>query len=529
MRDRILFEDAVFHTGRTETERFSYMLVEKGRIKALSDTMPDRREYDRCVDLGGGHVYPCLIDGHTHLLYSIVAAAMGFDLCSIRAGGVAPDTMAGVEQRLREFAAGKGKDELVVANNYIISAIDQRRLPNRHELDSWCGGRAAVIYTIDGHASALSTQMLKKMGIEPEGHDGVLMGEAHDRALGRLTDIIASAVTPAVLARGVANVENACAAYGISHLGALEGNGDSEKDPTTALMVQLARHMAIKPRLYFQYFDVNRADKFRKYQLHPRVGGCGEWEMDGATGAHSSAFRTPFKDTGTTAPCYYTQEQVDRQVALADRKGYQIASHAIGECAIERICKALMNTAPGRLHRLEHGEFPDEASLALYKSGRFAVMMQPGYAWIDKRFLHSYEQFLEAEIIGRMKLKTLVDAGVCVCGSSDSPVQAMDPYLQMAGMVDFYIPEESISAYEAFRCYTINAARALEEEGDIGSLEEGKEANFFVADEDLFRLDAAGIMDFRPRRTYYGGRPWKQRRGTVAELAGMMLSRPHKI
>jgi predicted amidohydrolase YtcJ len=32
------------------------------------------------------------------------------------------------------------------------------------------------------------------------------------------------------------------------------------------------------------------------------------------------------------------------------RKGYQIASHAIGEAAIERIIEALNKTASGRLH-----------------------------------------------------------------------------------------------------------------------------------------------------------------------------------
>ena len=72
-----LFENAHFHTGRSETEVFSYMLVEKGRIKALSNERPAPQEYCRRVDLGGGHAYPCLIDGHTHLLYTIVAGEPG--------------------------------------------------------------------------------------------------------------------------------------------------------------------------------------------------------------------------------------------------------------------------------------------------------------------------------------------------------------------------------------------------------------------------------------------------------------------
>lgn len=524
-----LFENAVFHTGRSVDEVFKFMLVEKGRIKKLSHSRPAMGSYKKSIDLHGQHVYPCMIDAHVHLLYSIVTAAMGFDVCKIEGNSVVPNTIAGIEKRMREFAATKKKCELVVANNYILSAIDELRLPSRQELDDWCGGRAAVIYTIDGHASALSSAMLKKIGIDPEGHSGVLMGEAHERVQGKLTDAIASAVTPSVLARGIAKVENDCAAWGISHVAALEGNGDSEKDLTTALLVFLARRMKLNVRVYFQYFDAMRVEKWRKYQLHPRLGGCGEWEMDGATGAHSSAFKVPFRDTGKTAPCYYSQQQVDEAVRKADELGYQIASHAIGECAVERITTALLSTRPGRFHRVEHGEFFDEESFERYKSGRFAVVMQPGYAWIDKRFLHSYEKFLPDEIIERLKFASLYRAGVCVCASSDSPVQSMDPYVQMRGMCDFYHREESLSAFEAFRCYTANPAKALEEDDCIGTLEEGKEANFFTAGEELFSMDADAIASFKPSATYYGGKIYRNKKGSLAELVKLVLTKPHKV
>ena len=525
----ILFENARFYTGREENEYFSYMLVEKGRIKSLSRQRPHKGQFSRSVDLGGGFVYPCLIDPHVHLLYTIVLSAMGFDVCSIENGSVVPSTMEGIEKRLRSFAAGKKPGETVVANNYILSAIDQRRLPTRQELDDWCGGRAAVVYTIDGHASALSTAMLKKIGLEPEGHSGVLMGEEHERVQGRITDAISSMVTPSVLARGIAAVENNCAAMGVSHLGALEGNGDSPKDLTTVLLVHLARHMSVQVRLYLQYFDVDRVEKFRKYLKSPRIGGCGEWEMDGATGAHSSAFSVPFKDTGSIAPCYYSQQQVDEAVAKAHALGYQIASHAIGECAIERITESLLKLEPGRFHRVEHGEFFNEKCFERYKSGRFAVVMQPGYAWIDKRYLHSYQQFLPQEIVDRLSFGSLYRAGVCVCGSSDSPVQGIDPYLQMCGMVDFYHESESVSTFEAFRCCCANAARALGEEDELGSLEEGKLANFFVADRQLFELDAAALSSFRPRETWYEGKKWKKKRGSIWELIAMLLRPAHKI
>lgn len=297
----------------------------------------------------------------------------------------------------------------------------------------------------------------------------------------------------------------------------------------TALTVRLARHFDVGVRFYFQYTDISRAEAFAKYQKHLRIGGCGDWEMDGATGSHSSAFHVPFKDTGKTAPCYYGQDFVDDLVKRADEKGYQIASHAIGEAAIERIIEALKKTGSGRLHRIEHCEFHSDASLEDLKKCRWAVMMQPGYAWIDKRYLHTYTQFLPQEIVDRLRFKTLYDAGVCLCGSSDSPVQDLDPYLQMLGMVEFYNESESVTPFEAFRAYTLNPARAILEEDERGTLEPGKAADFFTADEDLFRLSPGQLVNFRPAATYYAGKPYKNKKGTVAELALSMLGRPKPV
>lgn len=50
----------------------------------------------------------------------------------------------------------------------------------------------------------------------------------------------------------------------------------------------------------------------------------------------------------------------------------------------------------------------------------------------------------------------------------------MDPYLQMLGMVQFYREEESVTPYQAFRCYTAHAAKAIGEEDEYGTLEKGK-------------------------------------------------------
>lgn len=529
MSKTILYKNGIIFTGRSKTDAYHNMVVQNGRVKKLVNDELNEMLFDETVDLEGKYVFPCFIDPHVHLLMTVAAHALGFEICKIKGNQVVPFTMAGIEDSLREFASTKKKNQTIVANNYIPSAIDERRLPTKDELDDWCEGRPVAIYTMDGHASALSTKMLEKIGIDPEGHNGILQGEDHDRNLGKLTDAVASAITPKAIAKGLAKVENMCAAKGVSHIGALDGNGDSPKDLTTHLIVHLARHMKVKVRMYFQYFNVERAEKFQKYQKRPRIGGCGEWEMDGASGAHSASFSVPYKDTKETAPCYYTQEEVDKIVMEADSKGYQIASHAIGDNAIRMLASALMKTKSDVFHRLEHGEFPTEDTMEAYKSGKFAVVMQPGYSWVDKRFLHSYEQVLSQDVIERLKFKSWYDAGICVCGSSDSPVQAIDQFQQMLGMVQYYIPSESVTMYEAFRCCTINAAKAMNEAHNIGSLEVGKEANFFISDRNLFELKPEELSEFMPLETYYDGELYEEKKGTLGELIKMMFTKAHKI
>ncbi|MDO4572599.1 MAG: amidohydrolase family protein [Clostridia bacterium] len=526
MARTLFFTDAIIHTGRAEGETAASMLVRDGRVLAL-DTEPEGR-HER-IPLGGRHVYPCLIDGHMHLLPTVVLAAAGFDLCHIGERGVEPHDLKGIEAKLSAFAADRPRNAVLVGNRYVLSAIDERRLPSRQELDAWCGGRAVVIYTIDGHASALSTAMLKKLRIDPAGHDGVLMGEAHERVQGRLTDILAASVTPGVLARGIANFHNDCARCGIACVGALEGNGDSKKDPTTRLIAFLAGRFDVDVRMYLQYMEIERARPFWRRQAHARIGGCGDWEMDGATGAHSAAFSLPFKDTGRIAPPYYEQDFVNERVRTADAQGLQIASHAIGDVAVDRLLAALRETESGRMHRVEHGEFASDAAIDEIAARGYALMMQPGYSWMDKRYLHTYEQFLPEALIARLKLKSLYDKGICVCGSSDSPVQELDPWLQMRGMTEFYHEDESLRPFEAFRCCTLHPARALLEEDERGTLEPGRRADFFTADTDIFALSPARLGAFRPLETYYAGRPARRWRGTLWELFRLLLRRPRPI
>ena len=103
---KILFCDGIFHSGKSEYDTFAYMTVENGIITGTYHKRPAGK-YTEEISLGGQHVYPCLIDGHIHMLFTIAAMAMGFNICEITDEGVVPSDIRGVEKKIRSYAASQ--------------------------------------------------------------------------------------------------------------------------------------------------------------------------------------------------------------------------------------------------------------------------------------------------------------------------------------------------------------------------------------------------------------------------------------
>lgn len=521
-RTGTLYYNGHVHTFIAEDDIYTAIGVRDGIIDYVGDD-PDTFRYGGTVDLQGRHVLPTLTDSHLHLLYSMVLAARSFEICTIEHDHVTPDSLDGIRGRISDYCARHPKDKLIVANGYITSAIQENRLPTRHELDAWTCGRAIVIYNLDGHSSSLSTKTLEMLKLPVDDSDGIFRGEAHEFMQGRVTDLIARTLSLKTIRTGVANFVNECHAYGVSRICALDGNEDVKNDILTKALAYVATKLPLDIAFFPQYMDFSKAASIFRRQGHKRIGGCSAWELDGSVSSRSAAFSTPYRDSDQCGHCYYPDEVIEEKVRLAHEQDIQLTCHAIGDCAIDQIIRAYEKCPPyverGKpMNRIDHCEFPSPAAVEKLKDLGVAITVQPGFAYIDKRYLRGYERYLsDAALSNIIPLRTLMDSGVCLCGSTDSPVQSLDPYVQIRGMVEYYVPEQSLTPYQAYQTYSTNAAKML---GTDARLAIGNPASFNVYNDDptVQAVEAEALW-----LAVAHGAPVKRMTGTGTELVGILL------
>ncbi|MHA1231083.1 MAG: amidohydrolase [Candidatus Helarchaeota archaeon] len=499
--------------------------IKKGKIVKIYTKEPGNSNIiaKKTIDMEGKTIIPAFTDSHFHFMATAALKKMAFYVSEFKEGKLVFYDLEEVGKKIKEFADQIPRSRPVLCYNYVISAISEDRLPTRYELDSWCPDRAVVIISMDGHSSAYSTKALRMMNIDPEGHDGILRGEDHEFNMNRLQDIVKKTLSISMLIAGVEEVINDAIQHGIVGLHCLDGFDELKKDLALWFISKFGGIFPIYIRLYPQIRDANRILSIVKRMSYKRIGGCGGWEMDGSISSKTAAFFESYKDDPENfGRCYMSQDQVNHYVKIANELGFQICSHAIGTKAIERILsgyESVLKVEPNNQgqknplrHRIEHFEFPtsEQVERAIKKLG-LLVSAQPGFSWMDDNFQRAYRKYLTKEQFERqIPLKTIFKLGGFILGSSDSPVQHLNPFIQIHGMVNFPIKKERLDVYQALRTYTYNGAYATFEEDVRGTLTVGKSADFIILDKDPFKIPTDKIIDVKVLKTYLKGNEMKK-------------------
>jgi predicted amidohydrolase YtcJ len=214
----------------------------------------------------------------------------------------------------------------------------------------------------------------------------------------------------------------------------------------------------------------------------------------------------------------FSPEEFGKVAIEADRRGLQIAVHAIGDGAVRAVLDGYeaaqqKNGKRDSRHRIEHIEVVTESDVPRFAKLGVLASMQPPHP------PGTMGLPLEPTVsrIGRERWplsyawRTMKNAGAHVVFASDWPVSAIDP---MAGIHAAVTrkrwsdtdPDQSFSLMEAIAGYTVEGAYAEFAEDRKGRLKPSYLADAVILSADIEAVDRETLHQVKPVTTICGGR-----------------------
>ncbi|MGH8629440.1 MAG: amidohydrolase, partial [Burkholderiales bacterium] len=255
--------------------------------------------------------------------------------------------------------------------------------------------------------------------------------------------------------------------------------------------------------------------------------------LDGGMLTGSAYMRQPWGVSeiyGISDPAYrgvrfIPKERLVPMVRAAVERGLQFTAHSVGDGAVHALLEAYAEVdkaLPVRKTRpcISHSNFMSRE--AVEEAARLGVMpdIQPAWLYLDAHTL--LKQFGYERLRYFQPLRSLFEAGAIAGGGSDhmqkiGSLRSVNPYNPFLGMATAVTrrakqsssplhAEEALTREQAIRFYTINNARLLNCDDQLGSLGPGKLADLIVLDTDLLACPEEKIAATQVLRTYVGGK-----------------------
>ncbi|MER6557389.1 amidohydrolase [Streptomyces sp. NPDC001027] len=453
------------------------MVVERGQVAWVgSEGAADAFAggVDEVVDLDGALVTPAFTDAHVHTT-STGLALTGLDLS-------AAPSLAAALARVREFAASRPHDKVLLGHGWDASRWPEGRPPRRAELDEAAGGRPLYLSRIDVHSAAVTTALL---ALAPRARDAA--GFADEEPLTRdahhtVRAAAFAAVTPAQRAEAQRTALAHAASLGIGSVHECAGPEISSEDDFTDLLRLAARTPGPRVVGYWAERDVDKARELGA------LGAAGDLFVDGALGSHTACLHTPYADAGHTGAAYLDADEVAAHVTACTEAGLQAGFHAIGDAAVTAVVEGVRAAAEkvglarirAARHRVEHVEMLTPETVAAFAELGLTASVQPAFDALWGGAEGMYAQRLGADRARTLNpFAALLRAGVPLAFGSDSPVTPLDPWGTVRAAAFHRTPEHRVSARAAFTAHTRGGWRAVGRD-DAGVLVPGAPADYAV-------------------------------------------------
>ena len=207
-------------------------------------------------------------------------------------------------------------------------------------------------------------------------------------------------------------------------------------------------------------------------------------------------------------------EPYTRVVRALNQRGWRVATHAVGDAAIDLVLDAYEaadrdRTIADKRWSIEHGFLPRADQFPRMKKLGVVVSAQ-NHLYLAAPSLKNYWGASRAARVTPMR--AYIDAGIPVSTGTDSAVVPYPPFWTLYHFITrdtisggVMGPDQRITREEALRAATLGNAYLTFEERSRGSIEEGKLADFIVLAKDFLTCPEKEIEQMTVLTTVVGG------------------------
>ncbi len=477
---------------------------------------PDTRRRDA----GGATLLPGFVESHLHLF----SGAYGETLLQL-AGVKGFDAL---KRAVDGFAAANPDTPLLFGQGADYALLGPDRMLDRHALDAICPDRPLIVMAYDFHSAFANTAALKAAGLLQGralppgnevvmGEDGLATGELHEkhaflpvldlRTTGGREMLGMSGIEPPVPPSDKERADDRAflklglrhaARHGITAMHNMDGNRymlevlrEIETEGDLIARVRVPFHLTPEMDLS----ELDRASAMtRDFTGLTLSSGYVKMFLDGVIESGTAAMLAPYANRpGHRGETLFTRKAFLAAATEADRRGLQIAVHAIGDAAVRLAldgyeAAAQANGPRDRRNRSEHIEMiAPEAVPRLAKLGVVASMQPPHAPQADSGTTAGIgpDRARQAYV-----WRDLHDAGAVVAFSSDWPIVPISPLagIQAAMMRENWIdglPDQRLELHDVLAAYTRNGAYVGFMETETGTLRAGMKADLTLLSGDI--------------------------------------------
>ncbi|MFZ4450672.1 amidohydrolase [Salibacterium aidingense] len=502
------------YTMEKEDAKTDAVYTEDGWIKAVGNRIEIQHRFnpEEKIDLQGASMYPGFTDSHLHMI------GLGETLTSLDLS--ACTSAEEMKESLQEKSHFLEKGKWLTGEGWNENNFSDRKIFHRLELDEIAPEQPVLLTRICRHAALANSLALQYAGItkdtpDPEG--GVIVrdnaGEPTGYLLDQAADLVKHVMPPVRdedLRKALETAVQSMIQLGLTggHTEDLNYYGgflrtfrvfeDTITKQGRTFRTNLLVHHEVLENMREEGYEYGPVDDSLSF-------GAVKIFADGALGGRTALLRDPYNDAPeTSGVAIHSKKGMEKIVISAREEQMPVAVHVIGDRALEYTVDVLEEHPPpeGKRDRLIHAQVTPPDLIERLQQMEVVFDLQPRFVLSDFPWVE--ERLGQKRLTSSFAWKTLLDAGLNCAGSSDAPIEPVDPLQGIHAAIarrkpnedhQGFLPEQKLTRFEAVSLYTTGSAAATGQENELGKIAPGFRADFTILEEDIFHIPVDDIVN----------------------------------